>query len=273
MIRSAAGEIGVPQVVSEHCSLGFWHDPELTAARFRTLPDGRRGLRMSDHVRMRDDGVLEYVARADDRVKVRGVMVGPSEVEHALVGLDGVADAAVVPVPARDGGTGLVAYVVRDAHTEVRPWEIRRALAAKVPSAMVPGTVVVLESFPLTQRGKVDRGALPPPPKLGARPYRAPDGPEYELAAIFSDVLGVERVGLDDDFFELGGDSLGVVELQAEIADRLSVEVPTATVLEAPTVAQLFRRLSHRRPARRVTRGGAAFRRHGSAVVLRDRRR
>ena len=242
------GVVGVPEVVSEHCSLGFWNDPGLTAARFRTLPDGRRGLRMSDHVRQRDDGVLEYVARADDRVKVRGVMVGPSEVERALVALPGVADAAVVPTPAPDGGTALIGYVVPAADAELRPWEVRRALAAVVSSAMVPGVVVVLESLPLTPRGKVDRRALPPPPRPGSRPYRAAVGPEFELAAIFGDVLGVDRVGLDDDFFELGGDSLGVVELQAEIADRLSIDVPTSTVLEAPTVAQLFLRLGHRRP-------------------------
>ena len=99
----ASGEVGVPAVVSEHCALGYWNDPELTAARFWALPDGRRGFHMSDHVRMRDDGVLEYVARADDRVKVRGVMVSPSEVEGALTALEGVYDAAVAPTPARRG--------------------------------------------------------------------------------------------------------------------------------------------------------------------------
>jgi acyl-coenzyme A synthetase/AMP-(fatty) acid ligase/thioesterase domain-containing protein/acyl carrier protein len=243
----APGEVGAPEVVSEHCSLGYWHAPELTAERFRFLPDGRRGLRMSDHVRQRSDGVLEYVARADDRVKVRGVMVGPGEVERALVSLDGVAGAAVVPVAAPDGGTGLVGYVVPDGRADLSAWEVRRALAAAVPSAMVPGSVIVLEKFPLTPRGKIDRQALPEPQR-SSRPYRPAVGPEFELAAIFGDVLGVERVGLDDDFFELGGDSLAVVELQAEIADRLSVEVPTSTVLESPTVAQLFLRLSHRRP-------------------------
>ena len=243
----ASGAVGVAQVVSEHCSLGYWNDPELTAAKFWTFPDGRRGFRTSDHVRMRDDGVLEYVARADDQVKVRGVMVSPSEVERALTAVNGVRDAAVVQAPARDGGTRLVGYVVPDAGTELSRLEIRRALTAAVPSAMVPGLVVVLESLPLTTRGKVDRRALPPPPDPEPRPYREPVETEAELAGIFSDVLGVDRVGLDDDFFELGGDSLGVVELLAEVADHFGVEVPASTVLEAPTVAELFERLSHRR--------------------------
>jgi len=87
---------------------------------------------------------------------------------------------------------------------------------------------------PAHPAGKVDRSALPPP-KRGARPYRAPDGPEYELASIFSDVLGVDRVGLDDDFFELGGDSLGVVELVAAIAERFGIDIPASLVLDAPT--------------------------------------
>jgi acyl-coenzyme A synthetase/AMP-(fatty) acid ligase/thioesterase domain-containing protein/acyl carrier protein len=252
----APGEVGVPAAVSEHCALGYWNNPELTAAKFWTLPDGRRGFRLSDHVRQRDDGVLEYVARADDRVKVRGVMVSPSEVERAFTALDGVHDAAVVPAPARDGGTRLVGYVVPDAGTSISTWEARRSLAAALPSAMVPGTVVVLESLPLTPHGKIDRRALPPSPDPAPRPYRAPGGREAELAGIFADVLGVDAVGLDDDFFELGGDSLGVVELVAEIADRFAVDVPTSTVLEAPTVAELYLRLSHRRP------------RHASPIVM-----
>jgi len=242
-----AGEVGGPEVVSEHCSLGYWNDPELTREKFWVLADGRRGFRMTDHVRVRDDGVLEYVSRTDDRVKVRGVMVSPSEVERALTALASVSDAAVVPAPARDGGTRLVGYVVPDPDTGLSTWEVRRELASVLPNPMVPGTVVPLESLPLNPRGKVDRSALPPPPDPEPRPYREPVGRAAVLASIFTDVLGVDRVGLDDDFFELGGDSLGVVELVAEIADRFSVDVPTSTVVEAPTVAELSARLSHRR--------------------------
>jgi acyl-coenzyme A synthetase/AMP-(fatty) acid ligase/thioesterase domain-containing protein/acyl carrier protein len=245
--RVAEGEVGVPDAVSEHCSLGYWNDPVLTAAKFWTLPDGRRGFHMSDHVRVRHDSVLEYVARADDRVKVRGLMVSPGEVERALTALEGVHDAAVVPAAARDGGTRLVGYVAPVAGAELRASEVRRALTTSLPSAMVPGTIVFLDAFPLTPRGKVDRHALPPPPSPRAPAYRDPAGNEATLARCFARVLGVERVGLDDDFFELGGDSLDVVELLAEIADRFAVDVPASAVMEAPTVAQLFTRLSHRR--------------------------
>ncbi|HEX5096208.1 MAG TPA: non-ribosomal peptide synthetase, partial [Acidimicrobiia bacterium] len=242
-----SGAVGTPAVLSEHCSLGYWNDPELTAARFWTLPDGRRGFRMTDRVRSRDDGALEYVARGDDRVKVRGTMVSPSEIERALTALAGVSEAAVVPAPARDGGTRLVGYIVPEARANVSGWELRRALAATMPSAMVPATIVTLESMPLTPRGKVDRRALPPAQDPESQPYREPLGQEGDLALIFSRVLGVERVGRDDDFFELGGDSLGVIELVAEIAERFSVDVPASTVLEAPTVSSLFARLQHRR--------------------------
>jgi amino acid adenylation domain-containing protein len=269
----APGEVGVPAAVSEHCSLGYWHDPELTAARFWTLPDGRRGFHMSDLVRMRDDGVLEYVARADDRVKVRGVMISPSEVERALTALDGVHSAAVVPAPARRGGTRLVGYVVPDADTEVSTWEVRRSLASAVPSAMVPGTVVVLDALPLTTHGKIDRRALPPLPDPEPRPHREAVGREAELATIFAGVLGVDRVGLDDDFFELGGDSLAVVELVAEIADHLLGRCPRVDGLGCPDGGQAVR-AAVASPAQPLVAGGRApLRRGRSDVLLRDWRR
>jgi acyl-coenzyme A synthetase/AMP-(fatty) acid ligase/thioesterase domain-containing protein/acyl carrier protein len=243
-----AGDVGMPDVVSEHCALGYWNDPELTAARFWALPDGRRGFHMSDHVRVRDDGVLEYVARADDRLKVRGAMVSPSEVERAMTTLEGVRHAAVVAAPARDGGTRLVGYVVPDAGAELSAWEVRRELAGSVPTAMVPGTIVLLAELPLTPRGKVDRRALPPPPDAGPRPSREPTGREAVLANLIGDVLAVDRVGLDDDFFDLGGDSLAAVELMAAIDEQFGVDLPPSVLLEAPTTAALAPLLNHRRP-------------------------
>lgn len=101
-------------VVTDHLSTGYWNDPELTAAHYFTASDGRRGFRTSDLVRGRPDGTLEHVGRLDSRVKVRGAMVATSEVERALLALEGIADAAVVGAPTRDGGTRLVAYVVGD---------------------------------------------------------------------------------------------------------------------------------------------------------------
>ncbi len=245
----AAGEVGRLVVIGRDFALDYWNDPALTAERFADLPHGRRAFTTSDLVRRLDDGTLLHVARADSRVKVRGAMVATSEVEDALTALPDVADAAVVGVPADDGGTRLVAYVVGSPGTAIGPWKLRRDLSERLPSTSVPSAFVPVDALPRNLRGKVDRKALPPPPPaVQRRPYREPTGSERDLADIFSRVLGVERVGLDDDFFDLGGDSLGVVELLAEIADRFSVDVPASTVLEAPTVAELSLRLSHRRP-------------------------
>ena len=245
----AEGEVGRLVVIGRDFALDYWNDPALTAERFADLPDGRRAFTTSDLVRRLDDRSLLHVARADSRVKVRGAMVATSEVEAALTSLPDVADAAVVGVPADDGGTRLVAYVVARPGTALGAWKLRRDLAERLPSTSVPSAFVPVDALPRTLREKVDRQALPPPPPaVQTRPYREPAGSERDLADIFARVLGVEPVGLDDDFFDLGGDSLGVVELLAEIAERFSVDLPASTVLDAPTVAELSLRLSHRRP-------------------------
>jgi acyl-coenzyme A synthetase/AMP-(fatty) acid ligase/thioesterase domain-containing protein/acyl carrier protein len=242
------GEPGLADVISDHASLGYWRDPELTAQKFWTLPDGRRGFHTSDRLRLRPDGLLEHVARADDRVKVRAAMVSPSEVERALVRLDGVMHAAVVPAPARDGGTRLVGYVVPEVGATPSAWQLRRDLAELMPTTMVPGAIVLLDQLPRTPRGKVDRRGLPPPPDVTRRPYRAPEGRERVLAELFGSVLAVDDVGLDDDFFDLGGDSLAAIELMAAIDEQFGVDVPPSTLLEAPTTAELAPLLNRRRP-------------------------
>ena len=244
----AAGDPGTVMVIGEAFSLGYWRDPERTAACFFDLPDGRRCCRTSDRARSRPDGVLEHLGRSDDRVKVRGAMVSPSEVERALTALDGVAEAVVVATPdARTGGTRLVGYAVTEGHATPSNWQLRRELAARVPSHMVPGTIVILPTMPVGNRGKVDRAALPPAPDLHSRPYREPVGRERELANLFARVLGIDKVGLDDDFFDLGGDSLAAIELIAAIDEHFGVSVTAAVLLESPTVAELARRLVRRR--------------------------
>jgi amino acid adenylation domain-containing protein len=231
-------------------ALGYWNDPALTRRHFFTEPDGRRGFRTPDSGRWRDDGLLEHVSRIDSRVKVHGAMVATSEVEVALISLPEVADAAVIAVPADDGGTRLVAYVVAQRGAALSAWKLRRDLAGRLSSTSVPNAFVAVDALPRTVRDKIDRTALPPPPPaVRRRPFREPAGDAADLAAIYGDILGVERVGLDDDFFDLGGDSLGVVELLSAITDRFSVDVAASTVLDAPTVGQLGLRLSHRRPS------------------------
>ena len=252
-----AGDVGRLVVIGRDFALEYWNDPSLTAERFTDLPDGRRVFTTSDLVRRLDDGQLPHVGRADDRVKVHGAMVATNEVEAALTLLPEVAEAAVVGVPDDDGGTRLVAYVVAPRGTALGAWKLRRDLAARLPSVAVPSAFVPVDVLPRTLRGKVDREALPPPPPaVQVRPYRVPTGNERDLADIFSSVLGVQPVGLDDDFFDLGGDSLGVVELLA--GDRRAVLGRPAGVdgAQAPTVAELSLRLSHRRS------------RHSSPVVM-----
>lgn len=242
------GEPGrIVAIRSGHIAGGYWRDPELTAQCFFREPDGRQGFRTSDRARWREDGLLEHLGRLDSRVKVRGAMVATSEVEIALMSLDGVADAAVIAVPDERTGSRLVAYVAPDGSTPLSAWRLRRDVATRVPTTMVPSTFVALEVLPRTVRRKLDRAALPPPPAFAPPPYRAPTGLRAELAALFCGVLGIERIGLDDDFFELGGDSLGAIELLEWIAEEFGIDLPATTLLEAPTVDTLYDRLAHRR--------------------------
>jgi acyl carrier protein len=245
----ADGEIGRMVVVRRgRVALGYWNDPELTRQHFFDEPDGRRGFRSPDSCQWRSDGLLEHVGRLDSRVKVHGAMVATSEVEVALTSHPDVADAAVVAVP-DEHGTRLVAYVVARDGAPLSAWKLRRDLSARLSSTSLPGTFVALEALPRTVRDKVDRASLPPPPPaVRPRPYRQPVRAQGHLASIFASVLGVERVGLDDDFFELGGDSLGAVELLAAVNEELGIDLPTTALLDAPTVAELSTRLSHRRP-------------------------
>ncbi|MFB7358222.1 amino acid adenylation domain-containing protein [Streptomyces gardneri] len=185
-----------------------YHDrPGLTAERFVADPFGAPGDRMyrtGDLVRRRADGAVEYLGRTDRQVKIRGNRIEPGEIETALAALPGVARAAVV---VRDGT--LVGYAVPDAGAAPDSETLHAALADALPAPMVPGAVVVLAELPLTPSGKLDQNALPAPEAAPRADGRAPrDERERDLCAIFADVLGIPGIGVDDDFFVLGGDSL-----------------------------------------------------------------
>ncbi|WP_032774387.1 phosphopantetheine-binding protein, partial [Streptomyces griseus] len=177
-------------------------------------------------------GELEFLGRRDHQVKIRGQRIELGEVENALRGLPGITDAVVIARPDTTGGTALVGY----ATGSVDPADARTALARTLPEAMIPATVVVLAEIPLTPNGKVDRAALPAPDLSVARVgYRAPvTGEECRLAELFAEVLGVERVGLDDDFFTLGGHSLLATQLIARIRSDFGVQLPLRTLFETP---------------------------------------
>lgn len=252
------GTTGELYIAGAGVARGYRGRPGLTAVRFVACPWGPAGERMyrtGDVVRWTADGVLEYVGRADQQVKIRGYRIEPGEVEAALAAHPRVAQAVVVAHTARDGSNKqLVGYVVarresadtttanarEDTDAEELGAEVRRFAAVRLPEFMVPAVVMVLEAFPLTVNGKVDRRALPAPEFGTGLPYRAPrDAREQVLAALFAEVLELPRVGIDDGFFDLGGHSLSATRLVTRIRSELGVEVPIRVIFDARTVAQL----------------------------------
>jgi len=235
------GEIGI---VSDTLATRYWRDPEKTAETFRPVP-GRpeaRLYRTGDLGRLLPDGCLLHLGRRDERLKVRGHRVEAAEVEGEILALPGVREAAV-GARAIEGGVRLVAWV---AGTDAAPPDaagLRRALAARLAPAMVPAHVVVLPALPRTPGGKVDRAALPDPESAPRDADAGEDAPDAVRAVMraFRRVLGADA-GRDDDFFELGGDSLSAVELLVEIGRELGTEPSVADLLESATPAALAAR-------------------------------
>nr|WP_244172052.1 non-ribosomal peptide synthetase [Myxococcus virescens] len=245
--------VGVPgelYVGGDGLAVGYVGRPELTAERFVPNPygEGERLYRTGDVVRWLGNGTLEFLGRADTQVKVRGYRIELGEVEAVLAQHGGVNEAVVVA--REDGGEGkrLVAYVTAQEGAELESSALRSHMKQRLPEYMVPSAYVVLESLPLTPNGKVDRKALPAPDTEGtaSEKYVAPrTATEKTLAAIFVDVLKVERVGLDGDFFELGGHSLLATQLVSRVREELQVELPLRDIFECPTVEKLAQRLDH----------------------------
>ncbi|MFI1913953.1 amino acid adenylation domain-containing protein [Nocardia sp. NPDC020380] len=224
---------------------GYRGRPGATAERFVADPSGVGGrmYRTGDLVRSAPDGVLEFLGRADDQVSVRGRRAEPAEVEAALLALPGVVGATVT---ADDGphGIRLVGYIVAAQGIRLDHADLIRQLRERLPAALVPAQLVDLDRLPVTAHGKVDRAALPAAPAV-QRPYRAPEsGLEQLVAARFAAATGRERVGLDDDFFELGGNSLLGVALSAELAAETGLPVTVRWLYTAPTAGELAARLA-----------------------------
>ncbi|OXM68368.1 non-ribosomal peptide synthetase [Amycolatopsis vastitatis] len=197
---------------------GYLGGTASTSERFVANPfaAGERMYRTGDLARWTDQGELLFAGRADAQVKIRGYRVEPGEVEVALTEVPDVAQAVVVAREDRTGDKRLIAYVTAEAGAGPDPEAVRGHLAARLPSFMVPAVVVVLDGFPLTVNGKIDRAALPAPGFPGKAAGREPrTEAERVLCALFAEVLGLERVGADDSFFELGGDSILSMRLAA----------------------------------------------------------
>ncbi|WP_353947384.1 amino acid adenylation domain-containing protein (plasmid) [Streptomyces sp. HUAS MG91] len=226
---------------------GYFGRTAPTAERFLADPFGPAGARMyrtGDLARWNGEGQLEYAGRGDAQVKVRGFRIEPAEVEAALTAHPDVAQAAVVARDGRTEGAGklLVAYVVPgtgDGHDAPGTKELHTFVSERLPEFMVPSAFVVLDRLPLAPNGKLDRAALPEPEFTGAA-YRAPStAREKGLAALFAEVLGVDRVGADDGFFELGGHSLLATRLIGRARAELGIEIPIRKIFDLPTVAAL----------------------------------
>jgi amino acid adenylation domain-containing protein/non-ribosomal peptide synthase protein (TIGR01720 family) len=233
---------------------GYLGRPELTAERFVPDPFGPAGGRMyrvMDRARWTPAGELEYLGRTDFQLKVRGFRVEPGEVEAMLRTHPGVREAVVVVRGDAPGGPHLVAYVVADGGDGAPAGELRAWLRERLPEHMVPSAFVALERIPLTPNGKTDRRALPAP-EGGAGPaaYAPPrTSAEELLAEIMADVLGLERVGVHDNFFDIGGHSLVATRVVARIRRELGIQLPLRALFDAPTVAELAGRLDAERPA------------------------
>src|SRR3990172_3600280 len=238
-------QVGEIAVRSRYLAVGYWRNPELTESRFVPDPDGegQRIYLTGDLGRMAPDGCLYHLGRKDFQVKVRGYRVEVSEIETVLLEHPAVTEVAVVGREVETGDRRLVAYFVPTGQPPGSVRELRSFLKERLPDYMIPSAFVMLRALPLTPNGKVDRLALPAPegtrPELGT-PFAAPRTPvEEELAGIWSEVLGLDQVGIHEDFFELGGHSLLATQVISRVMQRFQVEVPLPSLFEAPTVADM----------------------------------
>jgi aspartate racemase len=245
-----AGTSGELFAAGDGVARGYLNDHERTAEKF--LPDpfsqepNAHMYRTGDLARWRDDGVIEFLGRLDNQVKILGYRIEPGEIELALRAHKEVNQVCVVPHTDESGSKRLVAYFTSSGNTGISGQELKRFLAGKVPSYMVPAIFVQVASFPLSPNGKIERAALPSP-VFGSDASPSTNGAssqiEQQISEVWKRILRVEHVGLDDNFFDLGGDSLLLIAVQCNLQKVLHLEIPITDLFEFTTVRALASRL------------------------------
>lgn len=245
--RGVAGELYLGGV---GLARGYWQRPGLSAERFVADPlggDGARLYRTGDLARWRADGQIEYLGRVDHQVKIRGFRIELGEVEAQLLRESEVEEAVVVAHEGA-GGARLVAYVSNGGRSEIDTARLAQQLGKTLPDYMLPSAIMVLERLPLNANGKVDRKALPSPAMSRQQAYKAPEGLVAEtVAVVWAEVLGVEKVGADDNFFDLGGHSLLLIRVHRLLEDRLAAGLSVVDLFKHPSVAALAQRIAQGR--------------------------
>lgn len=235
---------------------GYLNRPDLTQERFLENPfraDGSRIYKTGDLARWREDGVLEYLGRNDDQVKIRGFRIEPREIEMAILEQDDVREAVVVARGESADRLRLVAYVTATAGAVLDAQKLAEVLRDRVPAHMVPSEFVVMDALPLNTNGKVDRKALPEPKRTVTRNHVPPRSDlEKAIANIWCDVLKLESVGVEDNFFDLGGDSMAAAIMASALQKHWTGQLSLATFLDNPTIANLARALGKPASKKRV---------------------
>ena len=247
------GELGEICVRSRFISTGYWNDSERTQAAFQADPsDGRfRIYHTGDLGTRAENGCLTHVGRVDFQVKIRGFRIDVSEIEVALRGMDGIRDAVVVGREDSLGEKQLVAYFVPSTSPVITATRMRKNLANVIPEYMIPSAFVQMDAIPQTPNGKTDRLRLPLPshrrPKLDVAYTPPSTNVEKDLSRIWSEVLMIDQVGINDNFFDLGGDSLLATKVAVRLLREFKVEVTLKTLFNAPTIAQLVAKIRENR--------------------------
>ncbi|MDC9604575.1 non-ribosomal peptide synthetase [Xenorhabdus griffiniae] len=247
------GVRGEIHIAGSGVARGYLNKPEMTAEKFVADPfsaqPNARMYKTGDLGRWLPNGMIEYLGRNDFQVKIRGFRIELGEIEAQLATCEGVRDAVVIAREEETGDKRLVAYIIPQSGFTLEANRLREQLNNRLASYMVPGAFVVLEAFPLTGSGKLDRKALPAPDRsaIASREYEAPQGEiEQQIAAILQNLLGLEQIGRHDSFFDLGGNSLSIIQLMARLRDAFHLEVSIQDIFTHPELSELAELIASR---------------------------